>query len=225
MSTYMPKLNPTLRRSPAKASRAARPYHHGDLRPALIAAGLEILAQEGAGALNLREVARRAGVSHAAPYRHFVDKQALIAAIAEDGFRQLEANLRKALANAWPTPTEKLVRLAQAYVRFALRYPDHFRVMFSRLREISVYPTLDAMAKASFLVLIEVVQAGKVAGAFVSEAPERVAEKVWAMLHGHTVLLMDQQLFSFLEQPTLARADELTAEFVELMMAGLEPRD
>lgn len=222
----MSKVNQSLsqKRPPAKANREQRPYHHGDLRQALVTAGLEILAQEGAGALNLREVARRAGVSHAAPYRHFVDKQALIAAIAEDGFRQLEANLRKALANAGPSPAEKLTRIAQAYVRFALRYPDHFRVMFSRLREISIYPTLDVIAKASFLVLVEVVQAGQAARAFVPEAPERVAEKLWAMLHGHTVLLMDQQLFSFLERPTLTHADELTAEFVELMLAGLKPR-
>src|SRR6516164_3531446 len=77
-----------------------KPYHHGDLRHALIQAGLEMLSEGGAAALDLRKVARRAGVSHAAPYRHFADKQALVAAINEEGFRRLAERIQLTLRGA-----------------------------------------------------------------------------------------------------------------------------
>ena len=98
-----------------------RPYHHGNLRAALLARAEETLSQEGAGELSLRELARQVGVSHAAPRRHFPDKQALLDALAEDGFERLGRDLREALDAAGERFEDRLLAFAQAYV--ALRHP------------------------------------------------------------------------------------------------------
>src|SRR6476659_4036663 len=98
-------------------------YHHGDLRNALIQAGQAILAAEGAAGLDLRKVARAAGVSHAAPYRHFADKQALLAAIAEEGFYQLTEGMDAAIGQAPASAADQLEQLAHVYVQFAIDHP------------------------------------------------------------------------------------------------------
>ncbi|MBI3152701.1 MAG: TetR/AcrR family transcriptional regulator, partial [Chloroflexi bacterium] len=95
-------------------------YHHGDLKNALIKAGVEILAKDGVSGLSLRKVAMRAGVSHAAPYSHFADKQALIAAISTEGFRQLYERVSGVAEEYKSQPQKQLVEAAWAYVQFAL---------------------------------------------------------------------------------------------------------
>jgi len=97
-------------------------YHHGELRPALLRAAARILEKEGRDAISLRDLARRAGVSHSAPYRHFADRQALLAALAEEGFALLAAALQ---GKPWREQ-------AMAYLRFALANPERFRLMFTR---------------------------------------------------------------------------------------------
>jgi len=94
-----------------------RPYHHGNLRAALLAAAEQTLSQEGAGELSLRELARQVGVSHAAPRRHFAGKQALLDALAEDGFERLGDGLRTALAEAGPGFAPRLRAFAHARLR------------------------------------------------------------------------------------------------------------
>jgi AcrR family transcriptional regulator len=104
-------------------------YHHGNLREALLQGALRAIAELGPGAFTLREVARRAGVSHNAPYRHFRDKDALLAAVAAQGFRELT----RAMRDAGKRQSKALDRLKQsglAYVAFAIRRPEHFTVMF-----------------------------------------------------------------------------------------------
>jgi|SRR5690348_16788382 AcrR family transcriptional regulator len=106
-----------------------RSYHHGNLREALLQGALRVIAEFGPAAFTLREVARRAGVSHNAPYRHFRDKDALLAAVAAQGFRELT----RAMRDAGERQSKALDRLKQsglAYVAFAIRRPEHFTVMF-----------------------------------------------------------------------------------------------
>src|ERR1700731_1976958 len=98
-------------------------YHHGDLRNALIQAGLELLSEGGATSLDLRKVARRVGVSHAAPYRHFADRQALIAAINEEGFHRLAERIQSTLRDVSDEPFEQLLGVARVYVHFAQENP------------------------------------------------------------------------------------------------------
>src|ERR1700738_1201887 len=103
-------------------------YHHGNLRPALVRAAMELLEESGETALSLRAVARRAGVSPAAPYRHYADREALVSAVAAVGYRDLAEQL--AAAHPSPPTPEQLAGVAIAYVQFALDRPALFRIMF-----------------------------------------------------------------------------------------------
>jgi AcrR family transcriptional regulator len=176
-----------------------RPYHHGDLRAALIAAGLAILAEQGAAALTVRAAARRAGVSHNAPYRHFADKEALLAAIAEEGFNELAGALERARLFAGAAPRAQLEETGWAYVRFALDHPQHVRVMFGSLIPSGERPPGPAVAGArAFGVLVAIVQAGQLVGTFIPGQPRQVAVTAWALVHGLALLLLDRQVPSAL---------------------------
>src|SRR5271163_5310425 len=102
-------------------------YHHGDLKRALTSAALSLVAEKGPKGFTLTEAARRAGVSAAAPYRHFADKAHLLATVAEQGFRELHTALTTA-AEAAIDPTARLIGIGRAYVRWAVAHPDHYRV-------------------------------------------------------------------------------------------------
>ncbi len=126
-------------------------YHHGDLKNALIKAGVDILAKEGVAGLSLRKVAQKAGVSHTAPYAHFTDKQALIAAISTEGFRMLYEQLTAVRMKYQDDPRRQLVEAAWAYVQFAQNEPAHFRVAFSSAVEHEKdYPALLEMIRKSY---------------------------------------------------------------------------
>ncbi len=128
----------------------SKPYHHGDLRRALISAGIELLGEGGASALDLRKVARKAGVSHTAPYRHFEDKRALVAAIAEEGFGRLTERLKNAVSGV--APGLQLLALTRAYVDFALTEPALMREMFSGLTiDRMAYPTSKTRAGIRYI--------------------------------------------------------------------------
>jgi AcrR family transcriptional regulator len=181
---------------PNPATQASKRYHHGDLRNALIRAGQELLAQEGIASLDLRKVARAAGVSHAAPYRHFADKQALLAAIAEDGFYQLAEGMDAAIGQgSTPTAVDQLDRLAHAYVRFALDHPAHMREMFSGLTvERAAYPQLHAAAKQAFQRVVQVVERWQAQHQIGPGAPANLSMVVWTQIHGIAMLLIEDQL-------------------------------
>src|SRR5580700_499145 len=109
--------------------RQTKPYHHGNLREALLSAALRLISEVGPTAFTLREVARRAGVSHNAPYRHFRDRDDLMAAVSTEGYGELTRTMQEAVE----PESNSLARLKQAglgYVKFALRRPEHFTVMF-----------------------------------------------------------------------------------------------
>jgi len=109
--------------------KSAKTYHHGDLRNALLDAARAILEEEGLAALSLRAVARRAGVSHAAPYRHFPNHEALLVELAVEGFGELRSELRGAVAPSEPVP-DRISQVGAAYMRFAARRPALLRLMF-----------------------------------------------------------------------------------------------
>ena len=175
--------------------QASKRYHHGDLRNELIRAGLALLAAEGIAGLDLRKVARAAGVSHAAPYRHFADKQALLAAIAEDGFYQLAERMDAAIRQAPTNAAEQLEQLAHAYVRFALDHPAHMREMFSGLTvERAAYPSLHAAAKQAFQHVVQVIERGQAQQQIAPGEPADLSMVAWAQIHGIAMLLIEDQL-------------------------------
>jgi AcrR family transcriptional regulator len=205
---------------PKPAAQASKRYHHGDLRNTLIQAGQEILAQEGIAGLDLRKVARAAGVSHAAPYRHFADKQALLAAIAEHGFYQLAQAMDTAIEQARATAVDQLEQLAHAYVRFALDHPAHMREMFSGLTvERAAYPQLHAAAKQAFQRVVQVIERGQAQREIGSGAPADLSMVTWAQIHGIAMLLIEDQLPGVKgDEQAIAR---LIAHCIRTLYAGL----
>lgn len=169
--------------TPPQASRA--PYHHGDLRAALLAAAEALLAA--GGALSLRAVAKAAGVSHAAPYHHFANLDALLAAVSARGFGDLAAAMRGAQAGEGTAAA--LVGHCTAYVAFALARPAVFRLMFSPLLQHKAeYPELQAAADEAFHVLLQA------ARAHASEGGDELALAGWSLAHGLASLAVDGAL-------------------------------
>jgi AcrR family transcriptional regulator len=173
----------------------SKKYHHGDLENALIRAGIEILSKEGVGGLSLRKVAKRAGVSHSAPYAHFKDRQALIAAISTEGFKQLYAELDAAIAPYDANPKQQLIEGAWAYVQFALNNADTFKIMFSGvLEKEKEYPSFVETSRKTFERVVEIVRACQDAGVLRSAPPELMTVSVWGQVYGVIALALEGQI-------------------------------
>jgi len=202
-----------------KTSSKSKPYHHGDLRHALIEASLALIAEEGFAALTLREVARRAGVTHAAPYRHFADKEALLAAVAEEGFRTMAAQMRERMATE-NSPTQRLSACGVAYVLFAIQHPAHFRVMFGPhfTRRVDHEKLAQEGGNAFGLLVQSLIEAQK-AGEVREGEPLPLALMAWSLVHGLASLLVDGQLQQVGEGGP--KAEELAVFQTGLLFEGL----
>jgi len=173
----------------------AKKYHHGDLKNALIKAGVEILSKEGVGGLSLRKVAKRAGVSHSAPYAHFKDRQSLIAAISTEGFRQLYDELDAAVLAHVNAPKEQLFEAAWAYVQFAMNNTDTFKIMFSGVLEKEKdYPSFVEISGKTFERVVEIVRVCQDAGILRSAPSELIAVSLWGQVHGIISLALEGQI-------------------------------
>lgn len=170
-------------------------YHHGDLKNALIKAGAELLLEEGVRSLSLRKVAAKVGVSHSAPYAHFPDKEALIAAITTEGFRQLYARIAAAIKANQDHLPGLLVEVACAYVQFAIEAPAFYKLMFSgMLINEQEYPELVQITKQNFQLLVDMVRQCQAAG-ILPDGPEDVlAVSIWSLVHGFSSLLHERQI-------------------------------
>jgi AcrR family transcriptional regulator len=168
------------------ASKAA--YHHGDLRAALVRAAMELLEEGGEAALSLRAVARRAGVSPAAPYRHYADREALVSAVAAVGYRELAERL--AAAHPSPSTPEQLAAVAIAYVQFALERPALFRIMFGEPCDRDNDERVAATAAVSLYVR-EIVRR---TFPHPDADADALATAMWALAHGLAFLHLDGNL-------------------------------
>ena len=177
---------------PRRARR--RTYHHGDLRRALVSEATELVAAHGPHNVTLREVARRVGVSQAAPYRHFASKEALLAAVAEESFAALTRALAAGRDAGGRDAAEQLRGLARAYVQFAVEHPSDYRLMWSPIPRGKSHPGLRARAGESAAVLFDAVE-GLTSGEEKPDGRVRpLATVVWALLHGLAGLVIDEQL-------------------------------
>jgi AcrR family transcriptional regulator len=214
------------------AKKDEKAYHHGDLRRGLLDAAAQILAAEGAAAVTLREVARRAGVTHAAPYRHFADKGALLSAIAAEGFDKLTARMQDLAAPHAPGTLEALRGTGVGYVQFACDNPSLFRLMFGHqllapgesskehapegAPRAAVDAALAQSGAAAFEVLTAALAACQASGVIGPADPQALVTTTWALVHGLSMLLIDEQV------PHLGLARGNAAEIAARVIAVLE---
>jgi AcrR family transcriptional regulator len=174
---------------------SARPYHHGDLRSALITAAEHLLAEQAGWSFTLREVARAAGVSHNAPYNHFADRRALLGAVAARGFEELAAALREALSDVAAADSRAGIEATGcAYVAFALRNPARYRLMFSG--ELAAFKSepFKAAGESAFAILEGLIAKGIAAGQIRPDPRGTHALAAWSLVHGLAMLLIDGKI-------------------------------
>jgi AcrR family transcriptional regulator len=169
------------------ASKDARPYHHGDLPRALLEAAIQAIAEVGPAAVSLRDLARRAGVSHAAPAHHFGDKAGLLTAVATDGFERLAVTLRETYQT-----TGSFLEVGVAYVRFAVNHRAHFEVMFRPELYHSDDPELVRAREQARSLLYP--PAGEAANSPDSGGDLRAGVAAWSLVHGLATLWLNHNL-------------------------------
>jgi AcrR family transcriptional regulator len=182
-------LKPMTNTPPTSVSK----YHHGDLRSQLIVATTDMIRQGGIGAVSLRKIAEKAGVSRTAPYHHFADKNDLLAAVAEQGFATLTSQLKASIENQSLTLEQRLEQSIQGYVRFAVENSTQYELMFgSELWRKNPSERLQRTAKDSFRQYANLISRFAERGLLTEgEDPLRLAQVMWAMLHGLVKLTHD----------------------------------
>ena len=182
--------------------------HSEDLRRTILDASLDLIAKKGLESFSMREVARRAGVSHQAPYHYFADREAILAEIVAEGFAQLRDDMLKALNDAGDARA-RLTAIGNAYIAFALSHPAHFKLMFrSELVRQERHESADVCAKSAFDVLVATVN-NAVGDAHPSEGPTGgVSPHVlaaWSLAHGLATLLIEGKLDQYCGKSRQAR--------------------
>lgn len=207
------------------SSSTPRPYHHGDLRRAIVAAAVELVRETQSVEFSIRELARRAGVSHNAPYKHFADKRELLAAVSAAGFELLAARMAAA-ANGRSNPRARVSAMARDYVRHGIENPALYRLMFGGYLTgpEEDRPAIERTAAFNTKALLaDAIRDGALGRALAKTARnERKIDGAilvyWSLLHGLTLLLIDR-----LVGPT-EKADELSESVWEGMVDGLATR-
>lgn len=198
------------------SSSATRPYHHGNLRAALLARAVEVVDERGAADLSLRELARDVGVSHAAPRRHFADRQALLDALAVEGFERLGEDLRAAVARAGAAFDARLEGLARAYLAFATHHAALLELMFATKRRHET-DELHEAATRSLVTLLDVIGEAQASGELAPGDSERVAVPIFATLQGLTAMANGGMLDA-------AQLDDAMTVAIGQLLDGLRPR-
>jgi len=189
-----------------------RPYHHGNLRSALLAAAERTVRERGVQDLSLRELAREVGVSHGAPRRHFPDRQALLDALAESGFERLGAELRAAADGAGGDFQPRLEATAAAYIRFATTDPALLDLMFAS-KHRDTEPSLHEAMERAFSVMMDLILQGQAIGHLQPGDPERVGLVLFSTIQGIAALLTAGMI-------TPEQLDELTADAIAHFLRG-----
>jgi AcrR family transcriptional regulator len=196
---------------------SAKPYHHGNLRAVLLESAVALIGELGPKGFTLREVARRAGVSHSAPYRHFASKDELLQAVAEEGFQRLSESMEEAIEDG-ATAMERLQLSGSGYVEFALRWPNHFAVLFDLPRVLpGCGDAKNPAGLGAFGVLIRCIEAAQAEGSLPAGDPLPVALTAWSLVHGIAKLAVSGTLPMSPEQ-TLG----FTRMATERLTAGLQ---
>ncbi|MFQ5746554.1 MAG: TetR/AcrR family transcriptional regulator [Gemmatimonadota bacterium] len=198
-------------------------YHHGNLRAALLDEAAAMIAEGGAASVTMRALGRRLGVSRAAPYRHFEDKTALLVAVARAGFSRLNDRVKGVGAGAPRSSVERLRRMGEEYVRFALENPAHYRLMYGReALTRQDLPELREAANALFEQLVDAIRSYQRSGAIKRQDPRIQAYTAWSAVHGLASLLVDGQIQATDDIDRLIR--QTTRTVLEGMRSGRRTR-
>ena len=205
-----------------------RPYHHGNLRRALLDAALHLVAERGVPDFTLREVARQAGVSHNAPYHHFADKAELAVALTVEGFQTLELAMRLAYEQTQGTPVERTLAISGAYLRFALENPAVYSLMFrpelrhSSHNEYECDEAVEHASDATFRVLLDGIATSQQAGELRAEqSVEMLALALGSTMHGLTVMLLDNLLVKEKAVSSVEEAEQLMTHVMHMVAQGV----
>ncbi|WP_175482740.1 TetR/AcrR family transcriptional regulator [Actinokineospora iranica] len=193
------------------STSTAKPYHHGDLRRVLIIAARDLLGETGVAKLTLRGVAARADVSPAAPYRHFADREALLAAVAEQGFADLAAAITPP---GDIDPLAALRAIGTSYLEFAVAEPHLYRLMFGAAVPTGPTPTAEARLKAIFAAALE---RANLAGVITVRNPGDVMLTMRCLMHGLASMVVDDQV-------TPSDAADAARRVMDVVDVGLLPR-
>jgi len=189
-------------------------YHHGNLRAQLLDTAVKHLREQGVEKLSLRAIAREIGVSQTAPYRHFEDKSALLAALAAAGFEMLTREMMEAIKPHKNNAGRALQASGTAYINFARRNPEKYQLMFGqRIIDVQQYPELAAHSKESFQVLVDIIEQGIKEKTFKKQPVEMVANTAWALVHGLATLINDRLQWTMSEK-AIAKQIELSTHIL-----------
>lgn len=201
-------------------AKAARPYHHGNLRNALIEAAIPLLEAHGPAALSLREVAKAAGVSHAAPYRHFRDKTELLEEIAVSGYDTLTRACRRAQRRHAGDPAKQLVEAGVDYLTFMVEQPRVAHLMFGGMIGLDACGTaLRQAADTAFNNLVAIVETGVNAGRFRAAPAQELTIAAWSIVHGFATLVASGMLKSIATNPREVR--RLGRKLAQTLLQGM----
>jgi AcrR family transcriptional regulator len=202
-------------------ARKKNNYHVGNLQELLIERGIEILRREGPEGLSLRKVAGAAGVTHTAAYRHFDDKDALLAAIAGEGFDLLYEYQCRVVAECGDDLLARFINLGWLYVRFTIEHPEHARIMFGGGGfDFRAYPELSAAAAKTFRQLLDVIRRGQAAGLIAAGGSKHRALAAWSMVHGVAMLILDGQIHL---RGDLQATEQLIKSVIGNLYSGMAP--
>lgn len=195
------------------------PYHHGDLHRGLLESARELVHESGADSISLREVARRAGVSHAAAYYHFVDKNDLLRGLAIDAFDELRIQLERAAADHGHS-ADLLERVAVSYLQFALKHPAEFRFMFRRdlCMPPGVPDPLEAASRLAQQVAIDAVVDGQASGHVRAGDAESISLSFWSVIHGLTTIVLETPAFKSIPPEA---AEDLARQSIRDLVKGI----
>lgn len=194
-------------------------YHHGNLKEKLLKTAADLLIKHGPTDLSLRKVAQAAGVSHAAPYRHFNNKNSLLAAIAQQGFITLEAQISLVAQKFYNDPQNQLIETCVVYVEFIMLSPEIAQLMFGGHIDINRDKALLDASENTLTSLLNVMQKGSQHGLYIKHDPQALTLAVRSMIHGFAMLIIGKQMSSTIDSKQQARI--LTRMLCEMLLSGI----
>jgi len=203
------------------AKKTKTSYHHGDLRQALINAAITLISEKGPNSFSLREVAKRAGVSHTAPYRHFKDKDSLLSAIALIGFQLLADRLIEVQAQYTSDPLRQFMEAEKVYVEVAVENPEVSQLMFGGyIPQEHCVGELAEVSQSAFQQLFVIIENGQKANVLKQQDTMELSLAAWSMVHGLSSLINSGQLLGHVE--TQQEVENITIKLGRLLFEGLK---